>query len=159
MNTVLLLLGSNLGDKCQNLSSASQLIAENIGKITRQSSIYETAAWGKTDQPIFYNQAIEISTILPPETLLSELKKIEQKTGRTQAEKWSARIIDIDIIFYENVIYQSETLTIPHAFMQERNFVLAPLNEIAPDFSHPILQQTVSELLKKSPDKLGVKPI
>ena len=156
MKNVFLLLGSNLGDREKNLSRAIELIAEKTGEIAAFSGIYETAAWGKTDQPNFYNQAVEIETELSSEKLLAELKKTEAEIGRKNAEKWAARIIDIDIIFYGSEIYQSETLTIPHAFMQDRKFVLEPLSEIAPDFVHPILGQTVKELSKSCADNLDV---
>ncbi|HEY0262691.1 MAG TPA: 2-amino-4-hydroxy-6-hydroxymethyldihydropteridine diphosphokinase, partial [Chitinophagales bacterium] len=143
----------------KNLSRAIELIAERVGTIIQQSFIYETAAWGKTNQPNFYNQAIEIETQLLPEKLLSAIKKIEIEMGRENVEKWSARIIDIDIIFYGNEIYESEILTIPHAFMQDRKFVLEPLNEIASNFVHPILKKTVGELLQQSTDDLPVMRI
>lgn len=159
MKTVFLLLGSNLGDKRKNISRAIELISENVGHVIQQSSLYETAAWGKTDQPSFYNQAIEVATRLTPKKLLQMVKKNEQEIGRTVAEKWSARIIDIDIVFYGKELFRSNVLVIPHPFMQERRFVLAPLNEIAPDFIHPILQQSVRTLLEKCKDTLEVKRI
>lgn len=159
MKTVFLLLGSNLGDRQKNISRAIELISKNVGQVLQQSSLYETAAWGKTDQPIFYNQAIKVATQLSPEKLLQAVKKNEQEIGRTVDEKWSARIIDIDIIFYGAELFHSNELVIPHPFMHERKFVLAPLNEIAPDFIHPVLQKSVHELLKKCIDSLEVKRI
>lgn len=156
MKSVFLLLGSNLGNRESNLSRAVDSISQEAGEVLQQSFLYETAAWGKTDQPAFYNQAVEIETDLQPEKLLRTLKSIEQKTGRTSAEKWSARVIDIDIIFYGNEIYKSETLIIPHAFIQDRKFVLEPLNEIAADFLHPVLNLSVRELLARCADELKV---
>ena len=149
--------GSNLGQKEQHLDQARQLIDQNIGQVTAQSQVYETEAWGLPDQPNFVNQALEVETALSPDELITRILSIEQKMGRIRSEKWTARLIDIDIIFYSDKIIKTEKLTIPHPFMHERNFVLIPLVEIAGDFIHPELQTSIKELYERSKDQLKVK--
>ena len=147
--TVYLLLGSNLGNREQILIKAIKLIDEKVGVIVSQSKNYETKAWGKTDQPDFLNIAIEITTNLMPMEVLEQTQAIEEQLGRVRIEKWGARLIDIDIIFYnQEIINIPQRLQIPHPLVQERFFALEPLAEIAPDFVHPTLDRTVSELLK-----------
>ena len=146
--TVYLLLGSNLGDRQQILAKAIELIDEKVGVIVSQSKNYETKAWGKTDQPDFLNIAVCITTKLMPIEVLEQTQAIEERLGRVRIEKWGARLIDIDIIFYEQQIVDvPHRLHIPHPLVQERVFALAPLAEIAPDFVHPVLQKTISTLL------------
>ena len=146
--TVYLLLGSNLGNRQQILAKAIELIDEKIGVIISQSKNYETKAWGKTDQPDFLNIAVCISTNLMPMEVLEQTQAIEEQLGRVRIEKWEARLIDIDIIFYEQeIINIPNYLHIPHPLVQERVFALEPLVEIAPDFIHPVLEKTVIELL------------
>ncbi len=149
--------GSNLGQKEEHLERAMQLIDENIGRITAQSDIYETEAWGNNDQPNFVNQAFEVLTSLSPTELMSQILKIEASMGRIRSQKWTARIIDIDIIFYGDQIIKTENLVIPHPFMHERNFVLIPLLEIAEDFIHPGLSLSIRKLVDHSKDRLKVK--
>jgi len=152
-----LLLGSNLGNREDYLKSALVLIAQNVGHITAKSSIYETAAWGKTDQPGFLNMAVEVLTSLPPLTVLHEVLNIEQVLGRTRAEKWGARSIDIDVILYANEIVDIKNeLQIPHPEMHHRKFVLIPLHEIAPNLLHPVFKKTISLLLTDLNDPLEV---
>lgn len=153
-----LLLGSNLGDRELLLEKAIKLIDQKIGKIFAKSSIYETAAWGKTDQPNFLNLALGVETTLSPLELLNTLLVIEEKLGRMRDVKWGARLIDIDIIFYSNeVVDLGEKLKIPHLEMQNRRFVLKPLAEISPNFIHPILKKTILELLENLNDGLDVR--
>lgn len=152
-----LLLGSNLGERELLLENALQLIEQKVGPIFARSAIYETAAWGKTDQPGFLNLAIGVETLLSAENLLKTVLNIEKKLGRVRHEKWGARLIDIDIILYgEAVIAIDGLLQIPHIEMQNRRFVLQPLAEIAAEVIHPILKQSVAELFAKLNDPLMV---
>jgi len=154
---VFLLLGTNLGDRAVNLGQAIEAIDQDVGKIAKASSVFETSAWGKTDQPAFLNQAVEISTQFDVEDLLTRLLSIEERLGRKRHEHWGERIIDIDILFFGDEIYTSPRLLIPHPQLGNRRFTLIPLNEIAPDFVHPLLKKTVSELLEVCPDPLSVE--
>ena len=157
MNIVYLLTGGNVGNRQQYLENAALLLETACGKITRRSAIYETAAWGKTDQAAFLNQALELSTLLDPGELMKALLLIEQKTGRERSEKYGPRTIDIDILLFNSAIVQSVLVTIPHPQMANRRFVLVPLNEIAAGYMHPVLKKTVSQLLAICPDTLPVK--
>ncbi len=151
-----LLLGSNLGNRTANLQQAIELLTKSCGNIIDQSSVYETEAWGMKEQQSFLNQAVSIETLLQPLNLLLTIKDIERQMGRTTTVKWGPRIIDIDILFYGNTMINSPALTIPHPYLHERRFTLEPLNEIAPQFIHPLLQQTVQQLLLNCPDKSEV---
>jgi len=157
MNIVYLLTGGNVGNRQQYLENAALLIETACGKITRRSAVYETAAWGKTDQAAFLNQALELSTLLDPGELMKALLLIEQKTGRERSEKYGPRTIDIDILLFNSAIVQSVLVTIPHPKMANRRFVLVPLNKIAAGYMHPVLKKTVSQLLAICPDTLPVK--
>lgn len=149
MHKVYLLLGSNLGDRNKNIEVAISELKDCGIIISKMSSFYNTKPWGYTEQPDFLNQAIECFTNLGAVELLREIKKIEKKLGRKNNIKYGPRIIDIDIIFYDDLILKSEELTIPHPLMHERYFVLKPLSEIAPDFVHPELKISVKNLLEK----------
>lgn len=154
---VYLLLGSNLGDSVLLLENAIKMIENEIGEVFAKSSIYETAAWGKTDQPNFLNLALGVNSLLPPMELLSAVLEIEKKLGRVRDEKWGARLIDIDVILYgDEVVSIGETLKIPHVEMQNRKFVLQPLAEIAPNEQHPVFKKTVLQLLENLADSLLV---
>ncbi|TMI92322.1 MAG: 2-amino-4-hydroxy-6-hydroxymethyldihydropteridine diphosphokinase [Bacteroidetes bacterium] len=159
MRTAYLLIGGNLGDRKENLSKAVSLINEQCGPLTRASSIYETEAWGITDQPSFLNQALVISTSLNARQLIRRVLKIEEEMGRVRKEKLGPRIIDIDILLFENEIHDLRFLKIPHPEMQNRRFVLVPLAEINPSLQHPVLKKTIAELLEECPDNLEVKKI
>ncbi|MFN0254462.1 2-amino-4-hydroxy-6-hydroxymethyldihydropteridine diphosphokinase [Pedobacter ureilyticus] len=154
-----LLLGTNLGDRAQNLNTAIAFIEKEVGEVFKKSSVYETAAWGKTDQPGFLNLALGVKTEVEPLVLLNILLGIEQKMGRVRLERWGERLIDIDIIFYADRIVNNEELTLPHPEMHKRRFVLEPLNEIAADFVHPTLKEKVSSILSNLTDELTVEKI
>jgi len=156
-HTIYLGLGSNLGERQQYLAQARKMIAERVGEIAQASSVYATDAWGMEDQPGFLNQVVEVETELLPDQVLKAILQIERELGRERIIKWGERNIDIDIIFYEDRVLDTEKLTLPHPFLQERNFVLVPLAEIAPEFKHPVLQKTILDLLLLSDDKLAVK--
>lgn len=159
MSKAYLLTGGNLGDRKKNLLTAISLINEQCGTLTRSSSIYETEAWGKTDQPSFLNQTLEISTSLNARQLMRKILKIEKEMGRIRKEKLGPRIIDIDILLYENEIHDLRFLKIPHPEMQNRRFVLVPLAEIDPTLQHPVLKKTIAELLEECPDNLQVSKV
>ena len=159
-NKVYLLLGSNMGARLQLLEEAIKNISIQVGKVTAQSSIYETAAWGKTDQPGFLNVAVEVTTALTPLEVLSSALAIEAQLGRVREEKWGTRLIDIDIIFYNNeVLSIPNQLEIPHPEMRNRKFVLVPLVEIAPEMLHPVFHTSISSLLRALKDDLPVVKI
>jgi len=157
MNKAYLLTGGNLGNRELNLSLALDHITESCGKVTNQSSVYETAAWGPVTQPDYLNQVLEIETPLSPAELMQQLLKIEKHLGRHREERYGARTIDIDILFFNNLTVDEDDLIIPHPRLYTRRFVLVPLNEIAPGLVHPILQLTINELLIKCADPLDVK--
>lgn len=149
--------GTNLGNRQENLNQVNEFIEQHIGEIILESSIYETAAWGLINQPDFYNQALKVSTLLSPNEILEKISFIETSLfNRIREEKWASRIIDIDILFYENEIINTNDLIIPHQYLHQRNFVLIPLMEIAGDFIHPFLQETIEDLYWKSEDSLEV---
>lgn len=156
MPNLYLLLGGNLGDRTLYLSQACERIAAQVGPITQSSSLYETAAWGKTDQPAFLNQVLEVQTTLSPEQVLQTINQIEQDLGRIRHEHWGARVIDIDILFYDELVLQSQRLTIPHPQLHLRRFTLLPLGEIAPHMQHPVLHMQVTQLLQNCSDELPV---
>lgn len=158
-NTCFLITGSNLGDKLSNLEQAANLININAGTIVRSSSIYETEPWGHSDQPVFLNQVLQIITKLSPPLLMEQLLLIEKEMGRQRTFKNASRNIDIDILFYDDQVIHEKGLDIPHKSMQSRRFVLVPLQEIAPDFIHPELKKSISELLIECSDPLHVNKI
>jgi 2-amino-4-hydroxy-6-hydroxymethyldihydropteridine diphosphokinase len=149
-------LGSNLGDKRNHLARALAALKKAGVKVLRSSSIYRTQPVGYTDQPWFYNQVVEVSTDLEPAGLLALIKTMEKGLGRRPAPRNRPRMIDIDILIAEDRVITSRQLTIPHPRMTERNFVLVPLLEIAPVAVHPLLEETILEIYKKSRDKAQV---
>jgi 2-amino-4-hydroxy-6-hydroxymethyldihydropteridine diphosphokinase len=157
MNKAYLLIGGNIGNREETLGEARELIKQHCGIITITSSIYETAAWGKTDQPSFLNQALEIKTELNARQLMRRILKVEKMMGRIRKEKYGPRIIDIDILLFNNEVHNFPLLKLPHPVMQNRRFALIPLAEIAPNIVNPTLKKTINQLLKDCPDKLEVK--
>jgi len=143
---VYLSLGSNLGNRGENLHLACESLTPEV-HLLKTSSVYVTPPWGYHDQPEFLNQVVEVQTDLAPLALLKYLKAIEADMGRLETFRYGPRLIDIDILFYEGCIVQCEELHIPHPRLAERAFVLVPLHEIAPDFVHPELDQTIADLL------------
>lgn len=156
MTDVYLLLGSNEGDRHAWLQQAVEQLAA-LGNINSQSALYQTAAWGIEDQPAFLNMALCLQTELHPLELLQKIHDIEQHLGRQRTQKWGQRTLDIDILFYGDAIVDLPELKVPHPYLQERRFALVPLNEITPDFLHPGLNKTVSQLLDDCPDQLEVE--
>ncbi len=159
MNTVYIQLGSNMGNTKGYLQQAHDVIEQGIGKVIKKSSYYNTAAWGNTKQADFLNQIVLIETKLTAAKLIDQTLKIEAEMGRTRSIKNAARIIDIDILFFNKEIIESKMLTIPHPQIQFRRFVLVPLAEIAASFVHPKLQKTVKTLLNECVDELNVQKI
>ncbi|MBX9785600.1 MAG: 2-amino-4-hydroxy-6-hydroxymethyldihydropteridine diphosphokinase [Chitinophagaceae bacterium] len=159
MHNVFILLGSNMGKRKNFLSKAKLLIAKEAGTIARQSSIYETAAWGNTSQQAFLNQVIILKTKLQPDALMQTLLNIEEQLGRIRTQKFGPRTIDLDILFYDTLVVKTNLVTIPHPAIQYRRFVLVPLVELSPRKIHPVYEQTVTSLLKKCSDHLAVKQL
>ena len=156
-NRIYLLLGSNMGNSQDLIGQAKKHIAKQIGPIGRESGLYQTAAWGNTQQPDFLNQVIFIETTLTPMQVMIAILDIEKKMGRIRTVKNAPRIIDIDILFYNKMIIDEEDLQVPHPQISTRRFVLVPLKELSPLFIHPVLQKTIHQLLRVCPDKLAVK--
>ncbi|MFA6150002.1 MAG: 2-amino-4-hydroxy-6-hydroxymethyldihydropteridine diphosphokinase [Chitinophagaceae bacterium] len=156
VNKLYLLLGGNQGNTVQILQSAHTLTTQKIGAITASSPIYETAAWGKTDQPNFLNQAIEVHTNLGAFEILEQTQQIENQLGRQRNEHWGQRTLDIDILFLNNEVINTGHLCIPHPEIQNRRFALVPLNTISPELIHPVSELSVARLLELCPDNLPV---
>lgn len=159
MNRLFLITGGNIGDRKKNLETAAALIQKQIGKIIRLSALYETEAWGIMNQPPFYNQVLEIETLLSPREVLRLILKIEEEMGRKRSIKNAARIIDIDILFFNHEIIKEHNLIIPHPEIANRRFVLLPLLELEPHKIHPVLHKSIQELLSETKDKLKVIPV
>lgn len=159
MYTTYLGLGTNLGDKIFNLDIALEKIEKEIGQISKKSSIYETEAWGVKNQDNYYNLVIEVKTRLLPLAIIQKILQIEVTLGRIREKKWDSRIIDIDILFFENYIISTDNLHIPHPFLEKRNFVIQPLNEIVTGFFHPKLRKSVAQLASESKDENWIKKL
>jgi len=161
MNEVYLCLGGNLGNCLVTFGQVCMQIGRTVGNITQQSSLYQSQAWGMEGAPDFFNQVIKVETKISAEELLIFLLEIEKKLGRerTETTTYQSRLIDIDVLFFNKKIVKTETLEIPHPRLHLRKFVLEPLNEIAPHFIHPILNKSISELLKSCPDTGQVKKL
>ncbi len=158
MHKYYLSLGANLGNREATLQTAVALLKQQEAvQVTAVSSLYETPPWGKTDQPVFINMACTVETALSGPSLLAVCQQIEQQLGRVRHEKWGARMIDIDIVYSDDVISHTDTLEIPHPYVTQRAFVLVPLQEIAPDLC--ISGRPVSYWLQQLPDVQDVKKI
>ena len=158
MKTAFLGIGTNLGKREDNLRNAVYKIEEHVGKIVASSSVYETEPWGFQSKDEFLNMVVKIETGLTPSGLLGRILMIESLLGRIRGEKqYLSRVIDIDILFYEDLVIDEISLKIPHPLLHDRRFVLVPLNEIEPDLYHPVLNQPIASLLEKCNDKSKVK--
>lgn len=161
MNEVYLCLGGNLGNCLANLNRACALIADKVEEVEQLSSVYQSQAWGMNNAPDFYNQVIKVKTNFSAQELLPVLLEIEKNMGRERRESttYQSRLIDIDILFFNKKIIETNTLHIPHPRLHLRKFVLEPLNEIASDFMHPVLNKTISALLHECADSGEVKKL
>ncbi|MDP9080544.1 MAG: 2-amino-4-hydroxy-6-hydroxymethyldihydropteridine diphosphokinase [Bacteroidota bacterium] len=159
MNTVFLLLGSNLGNRHFYMHEAIKLIEADIAPVLKTSSVYETQSWGKTDAPDYLNQVIVIETDFSAHEVLRRILGIELVLGRVREEKWGSRTIDIDILFFGNDIIDEQELTVPHPGLHKRRFVLEPLAEIAPDLTHPVINKTILMIKSELKDNLIVKKL
>ena len=157
MNQTYLITGGNIGDRRSHLEEAAAYIENTIGHISKSSGIYETSAWGNTDQPSFYNQVHFVETALLAEEVMAAILKIELEMGRIRTEKNAARIIDIDILFFNEEIIYTPSVVVPHKEIPNRKFVLKPLLELAPGFIHPLLHKTIAELDAETTDQLEVR--
>lgn len=159
MNNVFLLLGSNMGERHSFLKQAIAGIKQQAGEVVKVSAVYETQAWGKTNEADYLNQVLQVQTMLQPRALLNSVLQIELNLGRKREVKWGARTIDIDILFYNNTIVNEAGLVIPHPELQHRRFTMEPLAEIAPGFMHPVLHKSMLQLKNELQDCLIVKKL
>ena len=156
-NTAYLLLGTNLGDRAANLAQAAELIGKRAGKVEKRSGVYQTEPWGVANQPDYWNQVLQVSTPLEPGPLLEIMLGIERDMGRVRHIRWEARLIDIDMLYFNDQVIETEQLQVPHPRMAQRRFVLEPLTELAPDFVHPVLGKKNRKLLEECADEAGVR--
>jgi len=160
MAKLFLLLGGNLGDKEHIFSSARIRLEEELGELLLMSSVFETEPWGFQSDDLFWNQVILIGTERSPLDVLERTKAIELELGRVRkAERYCSRLIDIDLLFYDDLVFHEPRLELPHPRIIDRRFVLEPLSEIAPDLLHPVFGQTIMELFENCSDTLSVKKL
>lgn len=158
---VTVIFGSNTGNRQEIIEKAISALALHAGEIMEMSSYYETEPWGFDSPEVFLNRIVLFDTALSPRDFLASCLQTEQQLGRVRhtGPRYQSRTIDIDILFYESIILNTPELTIPHPRITERNFVLIPLNELMPEFRHPVFNEAIADLLKKSPDHLLVKKL
>jgi 2-amino-4-hydroxy-6-hydroxymethyldihydropteridine diphosphokinase len=159
MIDVFLLLGSNLGDRKLLLNEAIERIEADVAPVLKASSVYETQSWGKTDAPDYLNQVLLLQTDFTAREVLEKILAIELLMGRRREEKWGSRTIDIDILFYGDVIIDEPDLKVPHPEMHKRRFTLEPLAELAPEFEHPGIKKNILQLKSELIDDLVVKKV
>lgn len=160
MPTAYILLGGNLGDRQKMMGAVFGQIQTFIGAVLDRSSVYETEPWGFHDQPYFLNQVLMVATELMPESLLDRIQEIETQLGRVRnGASHGARLIDIDILFYDQLVFCTNRLTIPHPRMHLRSFALTPMMELAPDFIHPVFQVPIRDLYLRIQDPLIVRKL
>ncbi len=159
MNRIFLITGGNIGDRKKSLKVAAALVEKRIGKIIRSSKIYETDAWGIMNQPSFYNQVLIVESDFSANKVMQKILKIEKEMGRIRTIKNAARIIDIDILFFNNETVNKQNLIIPHPEIANRRFVLVALNELVPEMIHPVLKKSIADLLSICKDPLKVAPL
>jgi 2-amino-4-hydroxy-6-hydroxymethyldihydropteridine diphosphokinase len=160
MPRIVLLLGSNIGDKRKQLQSALFLLEKKLGKVQMKSHLYQTKAWGNESQDDFYNMAVLVETGVSPDGALEKIFTIEKDLGRERNElRYQPRTIDIDILFYDSLVMHKEALTIPHPQIQARRFTLLPLMDLMPDFIHPVLNKEIRVLLEECNDDLDCEDI
>ena len=160
MSTAYLLLGADIGDKTTTFAKAKLLIGERVGRIVRESSLYQSEAWGFKSSTTFLNQVVEVATLLSPIDLLTENQQIEADLGRVKLGRgYESRLIDVDILFYGELVISTPELAIPHPHLHKRMFTLEPLNELIPGFLHPLLHKTVSDLKEECVDRGVVKKV
>ncbi|HLG04081.1 MAG TPA: 2-amino-4-hydroxy-6-hydroxymethyldihydropteridine diphosphokinase [Bacteroidia bacterium] len=149
---IYLSIGSNMGDRAKNLRDSINFLGGTVGKVLEISPVYKTAAWGNIHQPDFLNIVLKMQSAKKAPELMASFLEIEERMGRKRIEKWEPRLIDIDLLFYGGEVIDLPDLKVPHPGLHLRNFVLVPLNDIAPGFVHPVFQITVKDLLKESSD-------
>jgi len=154
---VYLALGSNLENRAANLKEAIASLSPQM-QVKAKSHVYETPPWGHTDQPMFLNQALKVNTYLEPELLLKHLKRLETALGRKETFQYGPRLIDIDILFYDELVMDTPPLVLPHPRLHERGFVLLPMMDIAPDLVHPVMKKSIRELVEVC-DASGIRKI
>jgi 2-amino-4-hydroxy-6-hydroxymethyldihydropteridine diphosphokinase len=159
MNKVFLGIGTNLGNRKANLRKALEMIGKHIGTVINSSSVYETAPWGFDSEDDFLNMVVMVETTHTPSEIMKKINTIESMLGRERnQDRYSSRVIDIDILLYDDLVINENGLKIPHPLMHERKFVLVPLCELAPDLIHPVFGKSMSNLLEECRDRSKIRP-